>query len=139
MIMTGKGTKFSIGSGSPLTYTDVANVATITPPQLTRDTVDVDTLDPADGYKQFLTGLKDGGEVGITLNFDPEDTGQTSIYNAFENDTPGNYKITFPDGSNWTFSGLLTAYEPQDVAAADVVQVQVTIKVSGKPTFTAGV
>ncbi len=136
MIMTGMGTKFQIeNTTTPGTFDDVGSVASITPPQLSRDTVEVSSLDPGDGYKQYLVGLKDGGEVTVTVNFDTADAGQTALYSAYEDGESHNFKIVFPDASNWAFAGYITGYAPADVAPADVMQVEVTIRTSGKPVF----
>lgn len=57
----GLGTWFLRESATPGTYDRIAQVATITPPQLQRDTVEVEDLAPADDFKKKLVGLIDGG------------------------------------------------------------------------------
>ena len=71
---TGLGTTFLRETAADSSvFTAIAQVATITPPQLTRETVDVEELAPADDFKKKLVGLIDGGEFSVTLNFDPDE------------------------------------------------------------------
>lgn len=142
MEMTGLKTKFQREGATPGTYEDIAQVAGITPPQPERETVDVEDLDPADGVKKKLAGLIDAGEVSLTLNFDPENTGHTDLEADFYAGVAKNYRIKLPNNFGWTFSGLVTGFAPNEIASGDVIQVEVTIAVSGKPVLgeiTAGV
>lgn len=134
MEAVGLGSKFQIKSGT--TYTDIAMVSSITPPQISVDDVEIEDIDPVDGYKRYLPGLKDGGEVTVTLNFDPADTGQTSLADKLEAQTIEDFRIVYPNGTDaWSFKGYVKGYAPQDLGASDVMQVEVTIKVTGKPTL----
>jgi predicted secreted protein len=116
--------------------TAVAELTNIDGLKLSADTIDVTTLDSVGGYKQTITGFKDGGEVGVEGFLNPSDQGQYALYTAFENGTTDSYQILFPSamGASWAFSGVVTAFET-GAASADAVSFSATIKVSGKPTF----
>lgn len=131
--MTGLKTRFEREDGG--TYETIAQVANITPPQPERETVEVEDLDPADGVMKKLAGLIDPGEVSLTLNFDPADNGHKALEDDFYAGVARNYRIVLPNGYGWTFSGIVTAFAPQEISAGDVLQVEVTIAVSGKPTL----
>lgn len=133
--ITGLKTKFQREGATQGTFEDVAQVAGITPPQPERETVDVEDLDPADGVKKKLAGLIDAGEVSLTLNFDPTNTGHTALEGDFYAGVERKYRIKLPNNYGWTFSGLVTGFAPNDIASGDVVQVEVTIAVSGKPVL----
>lgn len=135
----GLGTKFQREGATAGTFVDVAQVASITPPQSEADDVEIEELDPTDGFKRFLPGLIDAGEVPLTLNFDPADTGHTALLTDHQTRATKNYRIVLPDGSQWTFSGYVKSFAPQEIAAGEVIQAEVTIKVSGKPTLAQGV
>lgn len=127
-----KGTSFSIGSKTVGALSSIGGVA------VSADTIDVTTIDNATGYKEFIGGFKDGGEVALSGYFDYADEGQKELYNAFENGEISECVITFPAdlGCKWTFSGVVTAYET-GAETEDAVSFDCTIKVSGKPTLAA--
>ena len=140
---TGLGTTFLRETAADSSvFTAIAQVATITPPQLTRETVDVEELAPADDFKKKLVGLIDGGEFSVTLNFDPEEQGHKDLEEDFANGVPYNYRIQFPfdeevysDGGYYDITGIVTGFAPQEITAGDVMQAEVTIAVTAKPTY----
>lgn len=133
--LIGLGTKFQREGATPGTFEDIAQVASITPPQSEADDVEIEELDPVDGYKRYMPGLLDGGEVSLTLNFDSVNTGHTALLQDHQSRTVKNYKIVLPDTASWTFSGYVKGFAPQEIAAGEVIQAEVTIKVVGKPTL----
>lgn len=130
------GTQLKRGNGaSPETFTALANCTGITPPGISRETIDVTAHDSSTAFMEFLGGLKDGGEFSTDVNYNP---GQHDFLLADLDDTaPRNYKIVFPDQLNttWSFTGILTGYEP-DAPYDDKLSATLTWKVSGKPTFS---
>lgn len=131
----GLKTQFQREGATAGTYETVASVASVQPPQLERDVAEVEDLDPADEIKQKLPGLIDAGEVTLTLNFDPENAGQTALETDFYAGATKSYRIKLPSGQGWTFPAFISGWAPQEITAGDVVQVEVTLTVKGKPTF----
>ena len=128
----GKGTSFSFGQ------TVVGNLTSIGGVSVSADTIDVTTLDNADGYKEFLAGFKDGGEVSLSGYFDYSDVGQKALYTAFESGTVTECTILFPTAMacKWEFDGVVTSIETS--AELDgAISFSCTVKVSGKPTLSA--
>lgn len=127
-----KGTSFTIGGERVGSLTSIGGVAK------SRDTIDVTALDNQDGYKEFLGGFKDGGEVSLSGHFDYADEGQKALEAAFEDDEAVECEIVFPTklGCKWTFSGVVTAFET-GAELEDAVSFDCTVKVSGKPTLAA--
>lgn len=125
---------FGIEGGTPGTYVAVAEVTAITPPGMTRDAVEVTHLKSSNRYKEFIPGLKDGGEASITLNYDPSAT--DALVTAFEAEA-GNYQITFPDGIRMQFAGFFTAYTIGELTPNGQMTASATMKVTGKATFAA--
>lgn len=130
----GFGTTLSRGDGEASeVFTAIANVTSITPPALSRETIDVTAHDSADGYREYLGGLKDSGEVSADVNYDPSE--HDTFVDDLDDTEPRNYKVTFPDGTVWAFSAILTGFEasaPMD----DKLGASLTWKVNGKPTIT---
>jgi hypothetical protein len=140
---TGLHTKFLRETDVPGTFDEIAMVANITPPQLQRDVVEVDNLNPANDVKKKLLGLIDAGEMTVTLNFDPEDAGHQDLESDFHAGLEHNYRIEFPydatqflSGGYYDIVGVVTGFAPQEISAGDVMQAEVTIAVTAKPEYT---
>jgi predicted secreted protein len=130
----GYDSEFAIESGTPGTYTKVAGVVAITPPGMARDSVEVTHLESPNSWKEFIAGLKDGGEASITFNFVPSAT--DAMLTAF-NAESGGYQITFPNGVRLQFDGFCTAYNPPELTPGGVMQATATFKCSGAVTMAA--
>jgi len=131
---TGKGTIFNRWDGSA--WVAIANIKSIDGPNATRDTVDVTTLDSVGGYREFIGGLRDGGEVSIPMNFTA--AGFALFKADFESEAVQQYQIVLPDTPTNTtleFDGLVTT-NPIGIPLDDVVTCDVTIKVSGQTDLT---
>lgn len=133
------GTQLQRGDGATPTetFTAIANVTDITPPGLERETLDVTSHGSPDGWREFIGGLKDGGEVEIELNYDPREH-DADFKADLEDSEPRNYKVVWPGTlGEWSFKAVLTNFEtsaPHD----DKLSASATFKVSGKPTITTG-
>jgi len=139
-VVSGFGVQFKTGDGaSPEVFTPVAEVLSVSGPTINRDVIEATHTDSLNNYKEFLSGLTDGGEVTVTMNFLPGDGTQdeaTGILGDFLVQTLRNYSIVFPTSPavTWTFSAFLTGYEP-DSPIDDRMTCTATFKLSGKPTI----
>lgn len=134
------GTQFkrdSTGSGS---FVAIANVSDVSGPSRSREAIEVTAHDSPDQYREFVKGLKDGGEVEITLNYDPGAATHAALDADFEEDDLRDYQVVILPGTageyTWEFSGLITDLGdefPHD----DKMERTATFKISGKPTLTA--
>lgn len=124
------GTRIQIGSNFIAELTEIGGL------DISADTIDVTALDSVGGYKQFLSGFKDGGEVSLSGFFNPGDLGQAAIYTAFQAATTDAYTILFPSnlGASWVFNGVVTGFKTSS-AVSDAISFEATIKVSGSPTL----
>lgn len=124
------GTKLLLGT------TAVAGLTSIGGLELSADTIDVTTLDSDGGYREFIGGFKDAGEVSVSGYFLPEDDGQALIYSAFESGIVQACKITFPAsmGASWEFDAVVTGINT-GAELEEAVSFEGTLKVSGKPTL----
>jgi predicted secreted protein len=124
------GTILAKESATPGTYTAIANVSGLSGPGLSRETLDVTAHDSPDAYREFLGGLRDPGEISADLNYDP--AAHDTLIEDLDDDDPSNYRITWPDGTTWTFPAIMTGFEPS-APIDDKLAASVTWKVSGKP------
>ena len=131
------GTSLSRGDGAePEVFTAIANITALTPPGISRETLDVTAHDSPDGYMEFIGGLKDAGEVSFDVRYDP--SVHDVLVDDFEAAEPIDYEVAFPDGTVWAFSAILTGFE-SDAPYDDVLSASLTLKVSGKPVITPAV
>ena len=130
------GTTFTMGATAEAS-TAIGGLTSIGGVEISADTVDVTALDSDGGYREFLPGFKDAGEVPLEGFLDDDDTGQFAAYTALESGEVQKCEINFPNGSKWSFDGILTGFSTS-ASLEDAVSFSTTIKVSGKPTFTMG-
>lgn len=117
--------------------TPIAEVNSITGPGMTRDFIDVTSLDSTGGYREFIAGFRDGGTVVLNMNFTIDTW--SLMKDDFENDAPVPYSIELPDsdGTIISFNGLVTEC-PITIPTDDKVTADVTIKVTGQVLVDSG-
>jgi predicted secreted protein len=125
----GVGTSFRRWDGSA--FVAIAEVNSITGPGMTRDTIDVTSLDSTGGYREFITGFRNPGTVTLAMNFTVET--YELMHADFESNTAQNYEILLPaEGSyfSFEFEGYVTEL-PLTIPPDDKVTADVTIQISG--------
>jgi predicted secreted protein len=133
------GTQFKRGNGATPTeaFTTIANVTNISGPERTRDTIEVTSHDSPGQWKEFLGGLKDGGELSLDINYDPAETTH-DLDDDFDDVDPRNYKIVILPGTDdehtWSIKGILTKLG-DEFPSDDKMARSLTVKVTGKPTL----
>ncbi|MEU6952068.1 phage tail tube protein [Streptomyces sp. NPDC045714] len=134
------GTQLLRDTNGAGTFAVVANVSDLSGPARAREAIEVTTHDSPDGYREFIKGLKDGGEVEATIYYDPGNTSHQALDADFEEKDLRDYQLVILPGEadehTWDFNALITAIGdayPTD----DKIERTVTFKISGKPTLTA--
>jgi predicted secreted protein len=130
MAVSAMGTKLLIGVSSIAELTSVSGL------EISADTIETTNLDSA-GWRSFIQGVRDGGEVSISGYFNSADTnGQYALYTSLTAGTVLSYTITFPAtlGASWTFSGIVTGYTT-GAEMEDSITFEATIKVTGTPAL----
>lgn len=145
---TGFGATLQAGQndGSPETFIDVLGIKSISGPEISRDTHDVTTMLSPSGWREFIGGLKDGGEVSFEANWLPRDPSQGQAAGGFmaefdkdSCESRGNWRILVPacpgeDEMYLQFQGIVSGQSLQ-IPMDDVMSFSGTIKVSGRPTL----
>lgn len=136
----GYGAQFKRSNGdTPVTYTAVGEVTDITPVAMSKDTVDATHMASPNGYREFISALRDAGEVEITVNFVPAGTAWSDALTDFNADTTSavrSYSVQWIDGSTWVFDGIMTG-PAVETPLDDKMSATFTYKVTGKPVFTS--
>jgi predicted secreted protein len=128
--------QIGLGSAFKRGATSVGEVLSIGAPSLSRDVVDATHMQSTEGWREFIAGLKDGGEATVEIQSKPSTPAYQAMVADFGNDSPESYSIEFPDGSSWAFSAFITGLETSD-PLDDKITTSATFKITGKPTFAA--
>ena len=125
-----------VESGDNIGIGELTNIGGI---GLTADTIEVTSHDSTSRFREFLQGIRDGGEFSVEGNHVPGDAGQAAGYTHFTGDGDGGgleaMIITFPDASNWTFNAIVTSYQAGDAPFDGKLGFSATFKISGVPAF----
>lgn len=128
------GTLLKIGDEAGTSFDAVAEVTNIDFMDVSADDLDVTSHDSEDAWREFLAGLKDGGELSMDLNFDPSiHANLLSLVGVTRN-----MQVTFPTGvdEKVEFEGYiksLSGSAPVD----DKLSASASVKVSGPVTITS--
>jgi predicted secreted protein len=115
----------------------VAEIKQISGIDVKGETIDVTTLSSTGGFREFLLGFKDPGEVQISGHFYPGDTnGQAAMYADLISGASDSYTVEFPSslGASWTFTGYVTGFKT-GAAVEGAITFDATLKVSGAPSL----
>ena len=129
--LAGVGTSFKRGDGtSSEGFTAIAEIINITGPGLTRDFIDVTNLDSTDGYREFITGFRDSGEVTITANWTRD--GFIDMKADYDSDDSVNYQIVIGDTGETTleFAAFVTGM-PLSIPTGSQITMDATFKITG--------
>lgn len=132
------GTKLQIADVTPIV---VGSLTSINGLEVSADTIDVTTLNSTDGYREFIQGFKDAGEVSVEGYLDvTTGNGQKEMFDLFESGETQAFEIVFPTTLNakWAFNGIVTGFST-GASLEDPLSFSATIKVTGKPTLTVTV
>ena len=130
--------------------TAVGEVISISGPSYSKTAIGTTNLNLAGSahFRTFMQGINDGGEVSLQVQFDADDGGQLLIIPAELITDVGSdlltYKLELNDsgGTNvtsWEFTGIITKCDFGGMDIDGRITMDVTIKVSGKPTYVKGV
>lgn len=142
---TGFGAYLQRGDGaSPENFVSIIGVKSVSGPSISRETHDTTDMAAPSGWRTFIGGLNDGGEVTFEGNFLPreptqgqEEGGLMGEFDKSSCDSLGNWRFLIPDcedepTSYLEFAGILTNMGlefPMD----DVMTFNGGLKVSGRP------
>lgn len=129
----GFGALFQISDGlSPEGWTSLAETLDLSLPNFVRDALDTsDGLGPNE-YREFIPGMKDGGEITVPLHFIPGESGYSTLETERGSTVLKRRRIMFPNGYYFPFYAFLTGLEAQ-IPLADRMVAVAKFKVSGEP------
>lgn len=128
------------GHGASLTIagTAVGNINTISGPNLTRDSIDISTMDSGTKHREFIPGMIDAGEISVDLQYDG-----TTVATLLKNQLTASAAaivLSVPDAgtvttsSTYTGTGFITSLG-HAIPYDDKVTQSVGIKLTGTLTL----
>ncbi len=120
---------------TPTIFTTIAELRTITPPPLTRNPIE--TTSHNEEEESFVVGIRRKGEMTFTLGFVPSlatHDNADGLQKAWNDGSRDVYRVTYPEGTQWLFSGYVTNIAPA-APVDDGLTADVTIRPTGLMTI----
>ena len=135
--VSGVGTTLGLGDGaSPEVFTSISEITNLGGPEVSAEEVEVTSLDSVGGFKEFISGLRDGGTVTFDMNYLGGNTQQNAMRDNIGG-TTDNYQLS------WPFSPAVTCTFGAQVSSMTfntepnaAITASVSLKVSGAPTWS---
>lgn len=130
------GTTIARGDGaSPEVFTTVPQVTSIGTVGQDRGLIDVTNLSST--AREYKKAIKDGQEIQIVAQYDPDDTVHAGMRADNDAETARNYRVTFSDSpaQTVTFAALVTNWQVTNIEIDQVLTLNVTLKPTGDLTF----
>jgi hypothetical protein len=124
--IAGLGASFHRWDGTA--FAPSAEIVSMSGPNASRDTIDVTSLDSVAGYREFIAGFRDGGELTLAMNYTR--TGFDLAIEDFQSDEPVYYQIRLADNRAMTLLGFVTSL-PLGIASDDKISMTAVYKVTG--------
>ncbi len=99
------------------------------------DEIDVTTLDSTGGYKEFIAGFKDAGEVSLAGFIKDTDSSQ-AMFNLATSQSIEEWTIATPDGATWVFDAFVKSFKEAEATVDGVRGFSASLRISGEPTYT---
>lgn len=123
--------------GGPLDFEEIAELMDITPPELTRNSIETTSHNQDDD--RYIVGIRRHGEMSVNLNFipgDPTHDHLTGLQKSWFDGARDIYRLTYPDGTQWLFSGFVANIGPS-APVDDRLSADVTIRPTGRHDWVA--
>lgn len=119
----------------------VGGLTSINGIDVTRDTVDLSSLDNEDGFREFDVTLATVNDVTASGFLDGDNAGQQKCMDLLESGELVDCKIVFPEkiktgGLEWRFKAMVSRFST-GAELEDGVKFDATLKPSGKPHLGA--
>lgn len=129
--ISGHGSLISFQSSPGGAWTEVAELGDLTPPQLSRNTFDVTNQN--DDIDAYIAGVLRRSEVTFPISLLLNDTSHdeaVGLQSLIIANTRTGFKFSFPDGTNWIFSGMVSQFAPTNPVDGPL-RANVTVRPSG--------
>lgn len=125
-------------SGAEVADLVIADLTKIGEIGVESDEIDVTTLDSTGGYKEFIAGAKDGGEVSLE-GFVKSEANVEAMLALAESQTVEEWTIETPSGSTWVFNAFVKMFKEAEATVDGVRGFTASLRISGAPVYTPAV
>ena len=118
--------------GGSVSFTDIAELRDTTPPALTRNPIETTTHNESDDA--YIVGIRRHGDLTFNLNFLPNNATHdhlTGLQKKWYDGSRDIWRITYPGGKRWLFSGFVTQISPS-APVDDRLSADVTVRPTGR-------
>lgn len=132
----GLGIEVRVDDGSGMV--PIPGVMSITGPGKTRDTVDVTSHSSSGGYREYISGLRDGGELSFDMNWLFGDSAQDALEDSYDSNDVIAVEVAFPMAATdnlVSFDAFVTDMSWNGPTDAQVTR-SVTLKITGAVSTT---
>lgn len=117
-------------------YTVIALARDVSGPSLSADTIDITTKDSTNRVREYLAGLRDGGEVTFDILYDPNNSTHAQIKTDIKAGTIANWKVEFGGTADYViFPAFVTGFNLNGPMDGEM-SADISLKVSGDWTDT---
>lgn len=121
-----------LGGGA---FVAIAELRDISGPALSRNPIETTNHNDAD--ESFVVGIRRHGEVTFQLGYIPTEASHddtAGLIQSWQNGDKDVFRVTFPDGTEWVFSGYITNFAPS-MPVDDGLVADVSIRTTGTMLF----
>lgn len=127
----GVGTKIKQGE------TTIGYVSSISEIGAERDEVDVTTLSSMGGFREYIGGFRDGGEVTVTGFHVRGDAGQTALRTLSDSGEVVPFVVELPNADTLSFKAYVKSYKTGSVEIDNAIGFSAALRISGAVTYAA--
>ena len=125
--------KFTPAGGTQVTVGRLSSVGEI---HSDSEELDVTTLESAGGYREYMQGMRDSGELELSGYHDAGDAGQKALRDAYAGGKSGAFLVEFPDGTKVNFSGYVKGHTIGSAEVDGAIGFGAVVRISGAVTVT---
>ena len=125
----------ALGTTIAFGATTIGKLKSIGEISLEADELDVTTLDSPNGYKEYMQGFKDSGEIPLDGYFVKDDPGQLALRTGFGTGTIAQVVVTLPDSTTVTFNAWVKSYKVGPAEVDGVVPMGASLRITGAVAF----
>jgi len=118
------------------TEAPIADLTSIGEIGVESDEIDVTTLDSTGGFKEYIAGFLDAGEVPLAGKIKSESNMEDMLALALAQ-TVESWKVEFPGGSTWEFEGFVKSWKEGESTVEGVREFNGSLRITGAPDYTA--
>lgn len=120
-------------TGTTGAWEEIVEVTNLGHDGMSATIIETKKLNDTDRYINKLKGFLNAGQINATINF--TQNGYETLKGDFESATNVFYQIILPDGQGLEWEGPGVSELPLEIGGDDVMQMEVSFDIDGKPDF----